>query len=173
MIYYRYEDISSFYIVFLKIKKEIVMEKHKDKDQETKVREREAKDKAEFEKNKAKLDAQYQALPEVFQRRIDRFRTNNPDFRWKFEEYEILVCSQAVVIADALKTPEKISSWKSMGFKKQKRLVPGLSDGHSGNTFNAACFLATVYLEQPERVLEQHGAMVPLVGCKEYGCHTS
>ena len=134
------------------------------------TRRQNAKDKAEFEQNKVKLDAQYRALPEVFQRRIDRFRTNNPDFRWKYEAYEMLACTQAVMIAEALKTSAVIKSWKKMDFDKQKRLVPGLSNGHSGNTFDAACFLATVYLKQPEKVVEQHGAMVPLVGCKEYGC---
>lgn len=134
------------------------------------VREHEAKDKVEFEQNKVELDAQYQALPEVFQRRIDKFRTNNPDFRWKFEAYEMLVCTQAVMIAEALKTSTAIQSWKDMDFKKQKRLVPDLSNGHSGNTFDAACFLAMLYLEQPEGVVEQHGAMAPLVGSKEYGC---
>jgi len=134
------------------------------------VREQEAKDKAEFEQNKADLNAQYQVLPEVFQRRIDKFRNNNPDFRWKYEAYEMLVCTQAVMIAEALKTSTAIQSWEDMDFKKQKRLVPGLSDGHSGNTFDAACFLATLYLEQPEGVVKQHGAMAPLVGSKEYGC---
>ncbi len=134
------------------------------------VREWEAKDKAAFEKNKANLDAQYDALPEVFQRRIDRFRANNPDFRWKYEAYEMLVCTQAVEIAEALKTVDAIRAWKEMDFRKQKRLVPSLSDGHSGNTFGAACLLAILYLEQPDKVVQLHGALAPLVGSKEYGC---
>jgi hypothetical protein len=134
------------------------------------LREEEKQEKAEFKRNKAKLDAQYRALPKVFQRRINRFRKNNPDFRWKFEEYELIVCTQAMIIAKALKTLAAIQSWKELGFRKQKRLVPGLWSGHSGNTFDAACFLATMYLEQPEKVVKQCGAAAPLVGCKNYGC---
>ncbi|MBB76586.1 MAG: hypothetical protein CMJ75_18935, partial [Planctomycetaceae bacterium] len=38
---------------------------------------------------KERLDADYESLPPLFQRRIDRFRTNNPDFRWKWETYEM------------------------------------------------------------------------------------
>jgi hypothetical protein len=33
-----------------------------------------------------------------------------------------------------------------MGWGQQKAEVPGLDDGHSGNTFNMACRLAITYL---------------------------
>lgn len=54
----------------------------------------------EFEENKEKLDAQYESLPSCFQRRVDRFRRNNPDFRWEFEPYELFCCTEAVKMAD-------------------------------------------------------------------------
>lgn len=134
------------------------------------VRDFEAKKRAEFEKNKATLDEQYQKLPEVFQRRIDKFRTNNPNFRWKYEAYEMFVCTEAVRIAEALKTANAIRRWKELEFDEQRRLVPNLSDDHSGNTFGASCFLALAYLEQPDIVVKQYGALAPLVGSEEYGC---
>jgi hypothetical protein len=33
-----------------------------------------------------------------------------------------------------------------MEWDEQKKLVPGLDDGHSGNTFGMACRLAIAYL---------------------------
>lgn len=53
--------------------------------------------------------------------------------------------------------------------KRQKRLT-GLSDGHSGNTYGCAMYLARVYIEGPGFVAIQHGALTPLVGCADYGC---
>lgn len=35
-----------------------------------------------FEADRARLDAEYAALPETFRDRIDKFRATNPDFRW-------------------------------------------------------------------------------------------
>lgn len=131
----------------------------------------EAKREAEFERSgRAELDAKYAALPPIFQRRIDKFRANNPDFRWKYEGYEMFTCEQAVVIADALKTREAIEAWRDLSWEEQRRAVPGLSDDHNGNTFGAACVLAVLYLEHPEGVEQMHGALAPLVGSAEYGC---
>lgn len=132
---------------------------------------REAKQIADFEATgRAKLDAQYAALPAVFQRRLDKFRANNPEFRWKYEGYEMFTCEQAVVIADALKAPDAIRAWRALPYEEQRAAVPGLADGHSGNTFGAACALAHWYLTQPENVVAMHGALAPLVGSEEYGC---
>lgn len=126
---------------------------------------------AEFERSgRAELDAKYAALPAVFQHRIDKFRANNPDFRWKYEGYEMFTCEQAVVIADALKTPEALNAWRDLPYEAQRRAVPALSDDHSGNTFGAACSLAYWYLSLPENVVAMHGALAPLVGSEEYGC---
>ncbi len=129
-----------------------------------------AEQKAEFEKNKTVVDARYEKLPDVFRRRIDKFRANNPDFRWKYEGYEMFTCEQAVLIAEALGSTEAISVFADKDFKEQQLLVPGLSDGHSGNTFGCACYLASAYLGSPDAVIAQYGALAPLVGSKEYGC---
>gem|GEM_PF-2020224 len=155
----------------------------------------EAEQKAEFQKNKASLDEKYNALPEVFQKRIDKFRGNNPDFRWKYEAYEMFCCEQAVVIATAIgkqlvneamaeglllqeakaviaeRAPSALKEFYDMPWEKQKEAVPDLEDGHSGNTFGCAVRLASFYVsEHPENIVKLHGALAPLVGSAEYGC---
>jgi len=123
---------------------------------------------ARFEESKAKLDVSYDALPRTFQLRIDRFRTANPDFRWKYEPYEMFVCEQAVIIAKALKTVDAIEAFHSLPWETQKFNVPELSDGHSGNTFGCACHLAKTLLTEPARIEYTPGAMSPLVGTSDY-----
>lgn len=159
------------------------------------VKNYEAKKRAEFEKNKASLDESYNNLPEIFQKRIDKFRTNNPEFRWEFESYEMFCCEQAVLIATAIgknlvdkavteglplqeakkviaeRAPIALKKFSDMSWKKEKKMVPGLSDGHSGNTFGCAVALAGLYMsESPENVEKLYGALAPLVGSEEYGC---
>jgi hypothetical protein len=123
-----------------------------------------------FEQNKAELDAQYDALPSVFKARVDRFRRNNPDFRWKHESYELFTCTEAVKIANHFGSPDAINEFYHARGERQREMFPSLSDGHSGNTFGAACRFAQIYLSEPELIERMHGALCPLVGCKEYGC---
>lgn len=127
---------------------------------------------AKAEANKAANDARVAALPDVFQRRIARFRQGHPDFWWQHQPYELFVCEQAVAIADALrpKGADAVLAFSKLYWKQQKMVVPALDDGHSGNTFGAACRLAHWYLNQPENVVREHGALTPLTGCDEYGC---
>lgn len=132
------------------------------------VEETEQKEKANFEKNKKSMDEKYEKLPEFFKKRLDKLRKSNPEFRWKFEPYEMFVCEEAVKIATALKTKEEIEKWSSFPFKKQSEII---DEGHSGNTFDCAVALAKIFVSSPEFVPEMHGALAPLVGCKEYGCH--
>lgn len=127
--------------------------------------------KADFEKNRAKYDLQYEKLPDVFKMRLDRFRRALPDWRWEYEPYEIFCCTQAVAIADALKTEKAIQDFAKLDFAEQQKLVPGLSDGHSGNTFGTSCRLAQFYVSgDPDLVWRWHGALCNLVGCEAYGC---
>jgi hypothetical protein len=112
------------------------------------------------------MDADYDALPDDFKQRIDRFRKNNPDFRVDYEAYEMFCCMEAIKIANACKTVENVDKFYKSGNSK---LVPDLSDGHSGNTFGCACLLAKLHLESPELVHQAYGAMSPLVGSKDYG----
>lgn len=133
--------------------------------------EKDRQDRAKFEKNRTDHDRRIAALPECFRQRIAKFQYNNPDFRWKFESYELFCCEQAVVIADTLKTPEAIREFHAIKeWKDQMSAVPGLSDGHSGNTFGCAVTLAIDYLTKKQNVVARHGALAPLVGSEEYGC---
>ena len=122
-----------------------------------------------FKENMSKMDKRYDALPKIFQDRIDRFRQNNSRFRIDFEEYELFCCEQAVAIANACGSAEEVREFAQKDWDEQKAQVPGLSDGHSGNTFGCSCRLAYFYLSQPENVTKMHGALSPLVGSREYG----
>lgn len=111
------------------------------------------------------------ALPESLRTRIRRLEDNNPDFWWRFMPYELFVCEEARLIADLLKTVESIDEFHGLPYEDQKSRVP-FSDGHSGNTFGMACMLAKVLVSgDDDLVVEMHGALAPLVGCEEYGCH--
>jgi hypothetical protein len=119
-----------------------------------------------FEKQKEQMDIDYEALPDEFKKRIDRFRNNNPTFRVDYEEYEVFCCKEALKIAEYCKTPENVKDFYNKSWEEQKKVI---SDEHSGNTFGAACVLASLYLSNPEMLYKQHGALSPLVGSEEYG----
>jgi len=61
-------------------------------------------------------------------------------------DYNLFACEQGILIADALQSKERIKEFYEMNWDDQKKLVPGLDDGHSGNTFGMACKIAAVYL---------------------------
>lgn len=128
------------------------------------------REKAKYlKKNLKKMDAEYDTLPDVFKQRIDKFRKANPNFRRDYESYEMFTIKEAIKIAKAIKDPDKIKEFYDMPFEEQVKIA-GIDEGHSGNTFGCACNLAMWYLKQPETVVKLHGALTPLVGCKEYGC---
>jgi hypothetical protein len=153
---------------------------------------RERERRYDFEKNRSNMDKRYAALPDVFRERIGRFRQNNPDFRWEFEDYELFCCEQAVAIArtslvnvgaewargpggdlPAIKSmrmaTEWVDAWAKKSWKDQKKAMPELSDKHSGNTFGCAVALARQYLAGPSNVSKIVGALSPLVGSEAYG----
>jgi hypothetical protein len=119
-----------------------------------------AHDYAAYIANRATYEAQFAALPDIFQARITGFRNANPEF-WRFEPYELFTCGEAVKIAAVVQADE-ISAFYELPFERQQEIVPDLSDGHSGNTFGAACSLARIYLERPDMIPAAHGAtLVP------------
>jgi hypothetical protein len=61
-------------------------------------------------------------------------------------EYNYFACSQGILIANALETEEKIVEYNKLGWEEQKRLVPGISDEHSGGTWGLAINAAVRYL---------------------------
>ena len=66
---------------------------------------------AKFKANKPRLDALYENLPDVFQRRIDRFRKNCKDFRILYEDYEMSVCESANFTARVFDTAEELCAF--------------------------------------------------------------
>ena len=112
-------------------------------------------------------------LPAPFRERFDFFMRRQG---WgpEFGPYELFVMQEAVKLAGVrvgeLVGADAVAAFAKLDSKEQRMLLPSLGDGHSGNTFGAACALAHVYLTDPKRVLQMHGALCPLVGCKEYGC---
>ena len=127
------------------------------------------KKREDFEKNREDMDRRVAALPEVFRRRIERFRKYNAEFRWEFEPYELFCCEEAVKIAAVMKTGEQIRKFHDLPWEEQKKLVT-IDDGHSGNTFGCSCRLAYHFVTKPGLVVAEHGALCTLVGCEEYGC---
>lgn len=125
---------------------------------------RRAQERAKFPEH----DAAIAKLPEIFQQRIKKFQ-RAPYFREDLEPYEIFVCEQAVHFAERLKTVKKLLIWYRLSYGHQVKFMPELEEaGHSGNTFGAACLMARLFLEKPEKLLEMPGALAPLVGSDAY-----
>lgn len=113
------------------------------------------------------------ALPAPFRERFDFF-LRRQGWGPEFGPYELFVMQEAVKIAqvrvDELTGVEAVAVFSKLSSAAQRQWLPSLDDGHSGNTFGAACALAHAYLTDPKLVLQMHGALCPLVGCQEYGC---
>lgn len=61
-------------------------------------------------------------------------------------DYNIFCCEQGILIADTLQSEEKIKEFHKASWDDQKKMVKGLSDDHSGNTFGMSCRFAMGYL---------------------------
>ncbi len=117
-------------------------------------------------------DARRAALPEPFRLRVEGFIAARPNFRRDHEGYELFVCEEAAKMAAHFAGDiDGLTRFVRADLEAQKASVPGLKYGeHSGNTWGAACNLARLFLKHPNLVPAQHGALCPLVGCREYGC---
>lgn len=111
------------------------------------------------------MDAAYEALPEPFKARIDRFRAEDPNFRLNGERYEMAAVGDAPKVAEALKpqiealaisreddeeawlkaVADIFDEFRDQPFDKTKEMVPDLQEGHSGNTFGGAVGLGYRY----------------------------
>lgn len=125
-----------------------------------------------LQKERVDRDLRIQALPEVFQKRIHAFQKAREHFRRDHEPYELFCCEQAVALAAYVHSEEALEAFSKMSFEDQKFLVPVWSNDHSGNTASFSILLANIYQRNQElHLIEKcHGALCPLVGCKEYGC---
>ena len=69
------------------------------------------------------------------------------DENGKFDSYKHFACSQGILIANILETKERILEYNNLGsWEEQKRIVPGISDEHSGGTWSLAINAAVAYL---------------------------
>ena len=96
------------------------------------------------------LEASYAELPPAFRKRMDRLRKKNPDTRHEWEAYEMFVVTEAVKLAEALKTPEKVEEFAKADSDTQRTMAPDIVDGHSGNTWGGMCKLAYRHLKGME-----------------------
>jgi hypothetical protein len=173
MIAFSPEAILGCEVSGVKINDELVFHKSKrelEEEHKQRVADQTKTKKEKFEEDKESLDKQYDNLPDVFQKRLDKFRTNNPDFRWEFEPYEMFCCEQALLISGKLTEADKVKEFSKLDYDEQKKMIPELSDEHSGNTFGMSCKLAYIYLKDPDSVIKLHGALASLVGSEAYGC---
>lgn len=156
------------------------------------VLDQEKREKLAFENGKTLLDKYYKQLPTVYKRRFDKFRSNNPDFRWKYESSEMGLCRQSIFVAKFIH--EKLESKHAIGRipKKEKEsytlsvgqtldwlsklptkemmeLIPGYSGDHSGNSFGHMMRLAFAYLTDKEKIVQMRGWLSVIVGSEEFG----
>lgn len=140
----------------------------------------------DFAQQKEALDAKYEELPVPLKLRIDRFRHESPTFRVQSEGYEMAAVGDAPKIARALadhhgwtldddlllvtdadvsteQIDQAVKAFYDLGYDEQKAMVPGLDQGHSGNTFGGAVSLARGLLSgavasfEAERAAERNG----------------
>lgn len=138
--------------------------------------ERKERQRREWEEKKTDTAARVARMPERFQRRFEFFM-RRPEWGPDFGLYEVFVMEEAIKISRICKTADRVEWFAKAepAFQKGAADAAGvtLSDDHSGNTFGAACHLAHGYLAEIDALFKFHGALCPLVGCKEYGCYAS
>jgi hypothetical protein len=140
---------------------------------------RQQEQKATAEACKEQTALRIAALSPPMQRRIQKFRDTNPNFDWEYLPYELMCCEQGEQLAanirgrilDDSKYLLALEAFREAGVEEQLRLFPQLDRGHSGNSFGFACLLARYVLAgEDDLIVAQHGALTPLVGCRDYGC---
>lgn len=133
------------------------------------VRQDQERQKVEFEEQRAALDADFADLPEPFQKWMQKFRDENPDYRWKIESYDMCIARDAVKIANAFETDDQLKTFSEWGWEQQNKAVPNLDKGHSGNTFGMAVRMARLYKLDHALVERFHSGMCMLAGCEGVG----
>jgi hypothetical protein len=61
-------------------------------------------------------------------------------------DYNLFCCEQGILISESLNSEDEIIKFHKLSWESQVKMVPGLDDGHSGNTFQMSCRLAIQYL---------------------------
>ncbi len=125
----------------------------------------------DYEAEKGKLDQAYDALPQEFQRRFDRFRNNNPEFRWRHAAYEMMVSKEAIRLAQALQTIQAIEEFLTLDMESMRERVPSLSwNTHTQKSFTWTVQFAHTWLADPTRMEDECAALCSMIGCTATGC---
>ncbi len=74
------------------------------------------------------------------------FESLGVKFEGDFGQYNYFACSEGILIANTLQDEQKIIEYNKLGWEEQKRIVPGISDEHSGGTWGLAINAAVRYL---------------------------
>lgn len=61
-------------------------------------------------------------------------------------KYNMFCCDEGILISETLRNKEKIIEFNKSDWDTQKKMVPALSEEHSGNTFGMACKIAIAYI---------------------------
>ena len=166
---------SNAYLLGVMINDVVVWNRFDQEDQEIKDKrkaEHEENLKARFERIQKQLDHDVFVLPAQFQRKIQRLRDNNPDFRWRYEEFEVFCMREAIKIISKLQTIDLIQKFiETKDVNVLKKMVPNLKwKQYFGNALAVASSYAFFYSTNPRLFHLSHGAMADVYGCKNYGC---
>lgn len=126
---------------------------------------------AKYEGQRHDYDRRVEALPMPLRQRVEGFRRRGGDeWRWDFEPYELMCCEQAAAMVHRFRSATGLAAFLELGHEEQRASFPEMDPGHSGNSWGAAAMLARLLLSNPEGLARQHGALCPLVGCRDYHC---
>lgn len=122
-------------------------------------------------------------LPQEYQDRIKRFDylfVENAGHSFQEDDlfkYEMFVMEQSLVLYDYFKDVEDIDAYlNELQKNSPEKLevydivkdIPGIDEGHSGNTLGATWLMFMTYKTRPEMVKFLHGSLAPLVGDEGY-----
>jgi hypothetical protein len=136
--------------------------------------ERDAKQRRQYDRDRESFTVRINALPSPFQKRLFQFRERNPDYGWKFEGYELTCSETAAIIASACERREggTVEDWfgkyRAAAWEFQLTMTGPLSEGLSGNMHGFATRHAWLYLNSPDLIASDHGALCILVGCEGF-----
>lgn len=120
---------------------------------------------------KERLTRMYDALPDAFKARIDFFRNATNTFKYNFESYELFVCQEAAKLTERFPDKQSLKDYiKKLSESTEPFDAKELSRSHSENSLIAMCRLALIYVDSPEQLPTEHGALCGLTKCAEYGC---
>lgn len=113
--------------------------------------EQEAKNIRYYVEHRDELDDEFSVLPKYFREKLQMLLDQGGQkVLWEpmGYQYQMFAFTEGFKIATALKTMEEVERFSKLPYMEQVKLVPGLSDQHSGNTFGMAVQYAYWYLKE-------------------------